>query len=155
MKIFIGGSICSNYLDNTVKDELDKYMSSGAEILVGDAYGIDSLMQRYLNEQDYGNVTVYASNGRVRNNIGGWRVKSIEVPSGVYGRDFYTYKDVAMTAACNYALMVWNGKSQSTHNNIIRLIKADKAMKVYLTEKRQMKSVLCYADYEKLSEDEE
>ena len=155
MKVFIGGSIGINYLDRAVKDELDKYMNGELEILIGDAYGIDSLVQRYLNEQDYGNVTVYASNGRVRNNIGGWRVKSIDVPSGVYGRDFYIYKDVAITAAREFALMVWNGKSQGTLNNILRLINNNKGVNVYLSEKRQMKSVNCYADYEKLSEDNE
>lgn len=153
MKVFIGGSIGINYLDRAVKDELDKHMNGELEILIGDAYGIDSLVQKYLNEQDYVNVTIYASNGRVRNNIGGWRIKSIKVPSGVYGRDFYTYKDVAMTAACDFALMVWNGKSQGTLNNILRLINNNKGVNVYLSEKRQMKSVNCYEDYKKLSEE--
>lgn len=118
MKVFIGGSIGINYLEYAVKDELDKYMSGELEILVGDAYGIDSLVQRYLIEYGYDNVTVYASNGRARNNIGGWKIKAIEVPSGVFGRDFYTYKDIAMTADCDFALMIWNGKSQGTLNNI-------------------------------------
>lgn len=152
MKVFIGGSIGINYLEYAVKDELDKYMSGELEILVGDAYGIDSLVQRYLIEHDYDNVTVYASNGRARNNIGGWKVKAIEVPSGVFGRDFYTYKDVAMTAACDFALMIWNGKSQGTLNNILRLINNNKGVNVYLSEKRQMKSVNDFKDYKSLLE---
>ena len=152
MKVFIGGSIGSKYLDYTVKNELDKYMNSKFEILIGDAYGVDCLVQRYLNEHGYGNVTVYASNGRARNTVGGWKVECVDVPSGVYGRDFYTYKDVAMTNACDFALMVWNGKSQGTRNNILRLIHAGKSVTVYLSEKRELKSVNCYIDYKKLWE---
>lgn len=152
MKVFIGGSIGTNFLDCAVTDELDKYMNDELEILVGDAYGIDSSVQRYLNEHGYGNVTVYASNGRARNNIGGWKVDCVDVPSGVYGRDFYTYKDVAMTNACDFGLMVWNGKSQGTRNNILRLIHAGKSVTVYLSEKRELKSVNCYIDYKKLWE---
>ena len=90
MKVFIGGSIVIRYLDYAVKNELDKYMNGASEILIGDAYGMDSLVQRYLEEHDYNNVTVYASNGRARNNIGGWKIEKIEVPSGIFGRDFYT-----------------------------------------------------------------
>lgn len=134
-KIFIGGSIGIRYLDYAVKDELDKYMNGELEILVGDAYGIDSLVQRYLKEHDYDNVTVYASNGRARNNIGGWQVEKIEVPSGVFGRDFYTYKDVAMTNDCDSALMIWDGRSIGTLNNIMRLRSLHKRCIVYSGEK--------------------
>lgn len=152
MKVFIGGSIGLKYLDSAITDELDKYMNGELEVLVGDAYGIDSMVQEYLSEHDYDNVTVYASNGKARNNIGGWKAANIEVPSGVFGRDFYTYKDVAMTTACDFALMIWNGKSQGTRNNILRLINAGKGVNVYLSEKRQMKSLNCYIDYKRLLE---
>lgn len=152
MTVFIGGSIGINYLDYTVKDELDKYMNGELKILVGDAYGIDSLVQKYLNEHGYNNVTIYASNGKARNNIGGWKVENVEVPSGVFGRDFYTYKDVAMTDACDFAFMIWNGKSKGTQNNILRLTNAGKSANVYLSEKRTMKSVNSYKDYKNLLE---
>ena len=50
MKVFIGGSIGIDYLDYTVTDELDKYMSGELEILVGDAYGVDKLVQKYMDK---------------------------------------------------------------------------------------------------------
>lgn len=53
MKVFIGGSIGIDYLDYTVTDELDKYMSGELEILVGDAYGVDKLVQKYLEKHGY------------------------------------------------------------------------------------------------------
>ena len=87
MKVFISGSISIPYLDYIAKDELDKYMSGELEILIGDAYGVDGLVQKYMKTNGYDNVTIYASNGRARNNIGGWTVKAIDVPSHIYGRD--------------------------------------------------------------------
>ena len=153
MKVFIGGSIGIKYLDYTVKDELDKYMNGELEVLIGDAYGIDNLVQKYLTENLYRNVTVYASNGRARNNIGLWKVHTIEVPNGVYGREFYTFKDYAMTADCDFGFMVWDGKSQGTLANIRRLLRNSKGVNVYLSEKRQMKSINCFQEYTSLLEE--
>lgn len=152
MKVFIGGSIGIDYLDYTVTDELDKYMQGELEILIGDAYGIDSLVQKHLAEYDYNNVTVYASNGRARNNISGWKIKAIEVPSYIHGRELYTQKDIAMTNDCDFAFMIWNGKSQGTLANIRRLLDYNKGINVYLSEKRQMKSVNDIQDYKRLLE---
>lgn len=152
MKVFLGGSIGINYLDYTVTNELDKYMQGDLEILIGDAYGIDSLVQKYLAEYGYDNVTVYASNGRARNNISGWKVKAIDVPSYIHGREFYTQKDIAMTNDCDFAFMIWNGKSQGTLANIRRLLDYDKGINVYLSEKRQMKSANDIHDYKRLLE---
>ena len=152
MKVFIGGSISVKYLDCAVTDELDKYMHGDLEILVGDAYGVDSLVQKYLKDNSYDNVTVYASNGHARNNINGWKVKAIEVPSYIHGREFYTQKDIAMTDDCDFAFMVWDGKSQGTLANIKRLLDYGKGVNVYLSEKRQMKSVNDFDDYKNLLE---
>jgi len=132
MNVFIGGSISIDYLDNTITDELEKYMNNEFEIFVGDAYGVDKLVQKYLEKNGYNNVIIYASNGRARNNIGHWKVQAIEVPNSVYGREFYTYKDFAMSADCNFGFMIWDGKSRGTHANILRLINMNKSVNVYL-----------------------
>ncbi len=153
MNVFIGGSISFDYLDYTITDELDKYMNGELEIFVGDAYGVDKLVQKYLDKNGYRNVTVYASNGRARNNIGLWKVKAIEVPSDVYGREFYTYKDFAMSTDCNFGFMIWDGKSRGTQANILRLININKGVNVYLPYLRQMKSINDYKDYKKLMEE--
>lgn len=149
MKVFIGGSISIKYLDCAVKDELDKYMNNELEIIVGDAYGIDSLIQSYC--KDYEFVTVYASNGQARNNIGRWDVKAIEA-SGYYGREFYEQKDIAMTADCDFAFMVWDGTSKGTLANIKRLMDCGKGVIVYLNSTRQMKHLNTYSDYKRLVE---
>lgn len=153
MNVFIGGSIGFDYLDYTITNELDKYMNGELEIFVGDAYGVDKLVQKYLHDKGYKNVTVYASNGRARNNIGLWKVKAIQVPSDVYGREFYTYKDFAMSTDCHFSLQIWDGKSKGTHANILRLINMNKGVNVYLPCLRQMKSINDYKDYKKLTEE--
>lgn len=99
------------------------------------------------------NVKVYASNGRARNNIGLWKLQAIEVPSSVYGREFYTYKDYAMSADCDFGFMIWDGKSKGTLANIKRLLDYGKGVNVYLSEKRLMKSVNCYKEYTSLLEE--
>ena len=152
MKVFIGGSIGIDYLDYTITDELDKYISGELEIFVGDAYGVDKLIQKYLDKQGYKNVKIYASNGRARNNIGLWKVQAIEVPNSVYGREFYTYKDFAMSTDCDFGFMIWDGKSRGTQANILRLINMNKGVNVYLPYLCQMKSINDYKDYNKLME---
>lgn len=153
MIVFIGGSISIKYLDYEVQDELDKIINGELEILVGDAYGVDKLVQKYLDENGYRDVTVYASNGCARNNIGIWKVQAIEVPSSVYGREFYTYKDFAMSTDCDFGFMIWDGKSRGTQANILRLINMNKGVFVYLPYQRQMKSINDYKDYKKLMEE--
>ncbi len=145
MKVFIGGSIGIKYLDYSVRDELDKYMNGELEILIGDAYGVDSLVQKYCHV--YPNITVYASNGKARNNVGNWEVKPIVVPNGVCGREFYTQKDIAMTQDCDFGFMVWDGTSKGTLANILRLINCGKGCNVYLANKRQMKSIDTYEEF--------
>lgn len=153
MIVFIGGSISIKYLDYEVQDELDKIINGELEILVGDAYGVYKLVQKYLDKNGYRDVTVYAINGCARNNIGLWKVQAIEVPSSIYGREFYTYKDFAMSTDCDFGFMIWDGKSRGTQANILRLINMNKGVYVYLPYQRQMKSINDYKDYKKLMEE--
>lgn len=153
MKVFIGGSISIKELDNTVKDELYKLLKSNCEILVGDAYGVDSLIQKYCLENDYKNVTVYTCNRRPRNNVGDFKVKKITPLLGVSGRDFYTEKDKAMSYYCDLGFMIWDGTSQGTLNNIRRLAKYSIKITVYLSDKQQMKHINNYNDYKKFTEE--
>ena len=108
------------------------------KVLIGDAYGVDTLVQQMLKDKyDYPFVTVYASNGKARNNIGNWNVKAIDVPSGIYGREFYTYKDVAMSNDCDFGFMLWDGKSKGTLNNIERLLSMDKLSIICLSNRHK------------------
>ena len=152
MKVFIGGSIGINFLNYEVENELRKIIQGELEILVGDAYGVDSLIQNYCNEYGYENVTVYASNGKARNNKGNWVIRSVFVPDYFKGRDFYTQKDIEMTLDCDYGFMIWDGKSKGTLANIERLLMGKKGVKLFLANKRKMTDINDFDDLKKLKE---
>ena len=153
MKVFIGGSISIKHFGYMVTDELDKIMDCNMEILIGDAYGIDSLVQEYLDANWYWKVWVYASEGKARNNVGKWTIKTINVPEGVYGREFYEQKDKAMAKDCDFGFMIWDGKSKGTLNNIKRLVDYGKICEVYIPHLQQLRKINCYNELEKLTEE--
>ncbi|MCI9407028.1 MAG: hypothetical protein HFK06_01575 [Clostridia bacterium] len=153
MKVFIGGSISIKYLDYEVQDELDKIMQGELDILIGDAYGVDSLIQKYCYKNGYNNVKIYACNGKARNNIGSWSVEAINVSNNLSGRDFYTQKDIEMSAVCDYGFMIWDGKSKGTFANIKRLNMCGKGGKVYLSNKRKMTDINDLKDFKKFTEE--
>lgn len=122
MKVFIGGSMSIKNIGLNAQEQLEKIMDDIDDVLIGDADGVDKDAQEYLESCWYGRVTVYACNGKARNNVGDWEVKTVNVPAGKYGREYYEQKDIAMTNDCDYGLMIWDGKSKGTFNNIKRLI---------------------------------
>ena len=88
MKVFIGGSKTIKELSICMTKELDHVCREGYEVLVGDCGGVDRLVQEYLHEHGYTNVTVYVSGERVRNNVGTYPVRHINA-EGLSGFEFY------------------------------------------------------------------
>ena len=88
-------------------------------MLVGDANGIDTAVQEYLNLKQYSNVTVYCINNP-GNNIGNWKIKSIS-SEGTISFSEYVKKDIAMAKDTDFGFMIWNGKSNGTLNNTLNL----------------------------------
>ena len=130
MKIFIAGSISIKELSDEVKTRLDNIINKKFEILVGDASGIDSKVQEYLITKNYKDVTIYTSMKRARNNKGKWKVNSVD-PKGKTGREKHTVKDEKMSEDADFGLMIWDGKSQGTLNNVINLINKNKKVSLY------------------------
>lgn len=150
MKVFIGGSIGIKDIGQSAATQLQKIMHDSDDVIIGDAGGIDKKVQEYLDSYWYGRVTVYASNGKARNNIGKWEVKNIHVPNGIYGKEFYTQKDIAMTDECDYGFMIWDGKSKGTFRNILRLIDNRKLCIVCLPHKEEVYSIRWNCDLHKI-----
>ena len=118
MKAFIGGSKTISELDNETKSVLDRLCTENVDILVGDCFGADKLVQQYLNDKGYRNVTVYVSGDRTRNNIGGFNEKHIKT-DGLTGFEFYRrQKDIAMAKDADCGLMLWDGITNGTACNI-------------------------------------
>ena len=141
MKIFIAGARAITHFDDKVKARLLSIYEKNYDVLVGDATGVDSSVQRFYAGKGYRNVTVFASNGVARNNIGHWDVENIVVEHGLHGFDFYRKKDLAMAAAADYGFMIWNGESKGTLNNIINLLEQEKPCSVYLFPRKQFVSI--------------
>ena len=51
-KVFISGSISIKTLPESIKDSIKRIISQKLEILVGDAHGIDSIVQDFLSGKD-------------------------------------------------------------------------------------------------------
>ena len=131
MKVFIAGSRAESNLDIEVINRLQNICNNNYTILVGDADGVDSSVQKFFENKYYSNVYVFASNGKTRNNRGNWQVKSVQVPDDVKDFDFYVAKDEEMSRQADYGFMIWDGESRGTFNNIINLINLNKTVLVY------------------------
>lgn len=132
MKIFISGSININKLPTSVIKKIDSITSKHFMILIGDAKGIDLAVQKYLFKKKYENVQVYYAGGNIRHNVGNWKTKGILANNNEKGRDLYTLKDVEMAKESDYGLMVWDGESKGTLNNIQLMNKLNKKFFVAL-----------------------
>ncbi len=131
--VFISGSIDIKTLPNTVKASIDSICQQKMSIVVGDARGVDTLVQEYC--QQYNLLTVYYIGEQPRNiSSRNFKIKKITVPNTLKGeRERQQEKDNAMTNDTEYSLIIWNGKSKGSYSNIIRAIEKNKRVKVYLT----------------------
>lgn len=138
MKVFIAGARAITTLNTSVLQKLNAISQKGYDVLVGDCYGVDTAVQQFFIERGYKNVTVFASNGKARNNIGNWAVQSVSVDRGLRGFDFYRQKDIAMANIANCGFMIWDGKSKGTLSNIVCLTEQSKKVIVYLSHLDKM-----------------
>jgi len=137
LKIFIAGPRAVTELDKNVIMKLENIVKNDYNILLGDATGIDSSIQKFFVSKCYKNVTIFASNGKARNNYGNWKVEEVDVDNNITGFNFYVQKDLEMAKKSDIGFMIWNGESKGTFNNIINLLKMKKEVILYyLVDKR-------------------
>ncbi|GEM_PF-899279 len=142
MKVFVSGSIAVKSLPPEVRRRLDALIAQEARILVGDAPGVDALVQRYCAARDYTHVEVFTISEPPRT-IASERfaVRKIEVPDAVKrARERQAFKDRAMTRACDASFVVWDGKSKGSFANITRAFDAGKRVTVYLVPEERFLS---------------
>ena len=132
MKIFISGSKSISKLPELAKTFIDQFIENNDEILVGDCYGVDAAVQMYLDSKGYSNVIVYCSGETPRNNfVTGAKVCSCaEAAKGLTGSAFQYVKDIQMAQDCDTALMIWDGKSKGTAENIRRMKEMGKPYRI-------------------------
>lgn len=138
-RVFVSGSISIKQLPSEIMDSLNKIEQQNFEILVGDAKGIDLLIQKKLKEDQYDNVllcSIYEEPRHLLSNT--FQTCQVECDSNIKSeRQRQTFKDSYMTRNSDYSLVVWDGKSKGSFANIIRSLEQEQAIKIYLdTEKR-------------------
>jgi len=136
-KVFISGSISIKKLPQEVKNSIDKIIEQKFEILVGDADGIDTLVQNYCLSLNYFNVTTYSISTFPRYKASdNFKIKYIEVPNNIQReRERQQEKDKAMTLDSEFTFTIWDGKSKGSYANILRGLENNKKIKVYLNDK--------------------
>lgn len=148
MKVFISGSKSLNkagkdwMLPDSVRECLDGIMSDEDEILIGDCWGTDTIVQEYVNAAKYKKVAVYASGSHriIRSNLGHWEEKWFSSN----GRTPYVYrieKDFHMAEDCDYGVAIWDGNSKGTFINMLCLCALKKSCKLYLIQENRWLSV--------------
>ena len=125
-KLFISGSRSIKSLPVEITQWLLVHVinKNDWEIIVGDCYGVDSVIQDTLFNYGFMNVTVYHINKYPRYYIPKFKKKKIEGTT-------YTAKDVAMAKDCDQGLILWDGKSKGSKNNKIKLTHLGKKVAVY------------------------
>ncbi len=137
-KVFISGSISIKILSNIVTDSIDRIISNNFMILVGDANGIDTEIQKYCVINNYFNLKVYSIYYESRNNLSlefFTQTVNVDDNSIKSERERQTFKDIKMTEDCDYGLVIWDEESKGSFENILRLIKLNKPFKVYSSKK--------------------
>lgn len=149
-KVFISGSMRIKNLDNNVLNRINNIINSNYQVIVGDADGVDSSIQEYLNNKQSKYVVVYCTGDQPRNNIGHWLVEIIHTDEKPGTRSFYTAKDIKMADDCDFGLMVWDTKSTGTLSNAIELLKRNKISLIYINKAKEFLKVKEVNDLEKL-----
>jgi adenine-specific DNA-methyltransferase len=139
--VFVAGSRQISRLPAEVRSRLDTMIEKGFQILVGDANGADKAFQRYLADKSYPNVLVHCMKDHCRNNVGHWPTRQLVAPLGAKGFDYYSIKDGAMAEAAEYGLMLWDGKSKGTVNNVVNLSRDHKPVVVYVAPTKQFRTI--------------
>jgi hypothetical protein len=132
MTVFIGGSRAVSKLNAVIREKLDDLMARGCTILVGDASGADKAAQQHFADRGYRDVVVYCMDN-CRNNLGAWPARQISWPGAQRDFAYYAAKDLAMAEGAQCGVMLWDGKSKGTLNNVQNLMGAGKKVLVYFT----------------------
>lgn len=149
-KVFIGGSRKISRLSADVRRRIDSILDKRLPILVGDANGADKAVQLYLEGKGYDLVEIFCAGSQCRNNVGGWPVRTIATNGQRRDFGFYSTKDRAMADEATIGLMLWDGKSVGTLMNMLRLLRQQKKVVVYVAPTKAFVNLRIDEDLEAL-----
>lgn len=148
--VFIAGSISIIRLHEKVQERIDKIVSSGFNVVVGDADGADTAIQQCLRNYGATKVTVYCTGDTPRNNVADWPVHRVHSKARAGSRAFFTAKDLEMAQSSDYGLMVWDCKSTGTLSNVIELLKKKKKSAVFVNKNKDFITITDKAGLDEL-----
>ena len=148
--VFIAGSTRTKELHSSLLERLSDLVQPKFKVIIGDAKGVDSLVQERLHKLGAKNVTVYCTNDHPRNNVGNWSVKKVYSKEKNRSRAFFTAKDKQMAKDSDFGLMLWDFKSTGTLNNILELTTLNKKCVVYIDKDKKEFNVNSHKDAYKL-----
>ena len=109
-------------LPSEVIIKLNSIVERGLNVVTGDANGVDKAVQKHLNSMSYGKVKIYHVGSFPRNNLGQWEAVQVQVDERLRGRDMYTQKDRRMAEISDVGMIVWDGKSSGSVQNMLWLV---------------------------------
>lgn len=119
--VFISGSLSIASLPEPVIERIGGIVERALPVLIGDARGVDRLVQRHLADRDITAVTVYCSGDGPRHNLGDWPVRNIPSSGRKGTAAYHIPKDAAMARDASSGLVIWDGRSRGSLANIHRL----------------------------------
>jgi hypothetical protein len=139
--VFVAGSISIKRLHPAFVAKLDRVLAEGFHVIVGDADGADSSIQKVLADRKAINVTVFCSGEAPRNNLGDWPVRHVQTHAEPGTRAFFTAKDREMARSADYGLMLWDTKSTGTLTNIFELAERARTTRVFVNKAKKFLTV--------------
>lgn len=149
-RIFLGGSRRVSRLNDIIRKRLSDIVGREMQVVVGDANGADRALQRQLADWKYPHVVVYFVGSRPRNNEGGWPVFHVQTAQHARGYEFYAAKDRQMVKQAECGMMLWDGKSRGTLENVENLIRDGKPVLLYLSPVKRFVNASSPKDLESL-----
>lgn len=147
--VFLGGSRAVSRLNDAIREQLDNLIRKNCSILVGDANGADNALQSYFAQKHYSNVVVF-SMGAPRNNVGQWENRRLSSERKARDAEYFATKDRAMAQEARCGLMLWDGVSRGTLNNVCELMSSGKPTLLYFSPEKKFYRITQPGDLEPL-----
>ena len=122
--VFISGSRdvkeLTKKMRRTINNRVLKSKKKKIQVIVGDCYGVDTLVQNYLIKKGFTNIFVYHIGKRPR-----FMNTEVAGSVNVHGNN-YTDKDKLMCDHCHKAIVICRNNSKGSMANVKRLKKMNK-----------------------------
>ena len=149
-KIMIVGSHTITEPDRRVKLMISKLCGEGWHILVGDHSGLDTALQEYLVDMHTDWVRVYTARPQPHQNLDRWPVRHPPKEGRWSGAPRHLQNTLAMAAAAECGMVLWDGRSMGTYFVMPSLIEQAKSVWVYLPDRGAAHTLRTPEDLEKL-----